>query len=207
MCSFSLPVFAVPQLIAPFLLVYFVNSLVYFVNSLAFPLREQSKFYTFSLANSALNSVVRPLPVVFNEPRRQKTAKDRRKSSSDRPLEIRRHEFHCVESAPTSEITKDKVSLRSPKSLYLRTTTPNKSLAAQRNVRSLNLVIRTVSDSLDIVSTPVTIYSLTQFFVGYRIRRVSLSCWISYDRIPPSLAPINVTTLVPDCRLFNCPLP
>src|SRR6218665_3920067 len=66
----------------------------------------------------------------------------------------------CVESARTSEITKDKVSLGSPKSLYLRTTTPNKSLAAQRNVRSLNLVIRTVSeqvsDSLDIVSTPVT---------------------------------------------------
>src|SRR6218665_2346691 len=91
LCSFSSPVFAVPQLIAPFLLVYLVNSLVYFVNSLAFPLREYSKFYTFSLASSVLNSVVRPLPVVFDEPRRQKTAKDRRKSSSDRPLEIRRH--------------------------------------------------------------------------------------------------------------------
>src|SRR6218665_1326996 len=97
LCSFSSPVFAVPQLIAPFLLVflvnslvYFVNSLVYFENSLAFSLRE---FYTFSLASSALNSVVRPLPVVFDEPRRQKTAKDCRKSSSDRPLEIRRHEF------------------------------------------------------------------------------------------------------------------
>src|SRR6218665_1376965 len=50
-------------------------------------------FYTFSLASSALISVIRPLPVVFEEPRRQRTAKDRRKSSSDRPLEIRRHEF------------------------------------------------------------------------------------------------------------------
>ena len=88
-------------------------------------------------------SVVRPLPVVFDEPRRQKTAQDRRKSSSDRPLEIRPHEFHCVESALTSEITKNKVSLRSPKSLYLRTTTPNKSLVVQRNVRTLPLVIRT----------------------------------------------------------------
>src|SRR6218665_2379461 len=62
------------------------------------------------------------------------------------------------------------VSLRSPKSLYLRTTTPNKSLAAQRNVRPLPLVIRTVSeyvsDTMDNVSTPVTIYSLTQFLVG-----------------------------------------
>src|SRR6218665_3935410 len=134
MCSFSLPVFAVPQLIAPFLLVYFVNSLVYFVNSLAFPLREQSKFYTFSLTSSALNSVVCPLPVVFDEPRRQKTAKDRRKSSSNRPLENQATRISCVESAPTSEITKDKVSLRPPKSLYLRTTTPNKSLAAHRNV-------------------------------------------------------------------------
>src|SRR6218665_123069 len=146
LCSFSSPVFAVPQSIGPFLLVYLVNSLVYFVNYLAFPLREWSKFYTFSSATSALVSVVRPLPVVFNEPRRQKTAKDCRKSSSDRPLEIRRHEFYCVESAPTSEITKDKVSLRPPNSLYLRTTTPNKSLAAQRNVRPLPLVIRTVSE-------------------------------------------------------------
>src|SRR6218665_717093 len=68
----------------------------------------KSKFYTFSLASSALNSVVRPLPVVFVEPRCQKTAKDRRKSSSNHPLEIRRHEFHCVECAPTSEITKEK---------------------------------------------------------------------------------------------------
>src|SRR6218665_1611635 len=110
MCSFSSPVFAVPQLIAPFLLVYLVNSLVYFVNSLAFPLREQSKFYTFSLASSALISVVRPLPVVFDEPRRQKTAKDRRKTSSDRPLEITQHQF----------LTKNKVDWRSPKSLYLR---------------------------------------------------------------------------------------
>src|SRR6218665_3885918 len=139
-------------------------------------------FYTFSFSSSALNFVVRPLPVVFDEPRRQKTAKDRRKSSSDRPLEIRRHEFHCVESAPTSEITKDKVSLHSPKSLYLRTTMPNKSLAAQRNVRPLPLVIPTVSDSLDIVSTPVTIYSLTQFLVGSRICRISL--FLAESRIP-----------------------
>src|SRR6218665_1555043 len=81
------------HLLAPFLLVYLVNSLVYFVNSLAFPLRQYSKFYSFSSASSALNSVVRPLPAVFDEPRCQKTAKARRKSSSDRPLEIRRHEF------------------------------------------------------------------------------------------------------------------
>src|SRR6218665_459931 len=78
----------------------------------------KSKFYTFSLASSALNSVVRPLPVVFDEPRCQKTAKDRRKSSSDRQLEIRRHEFHCVESAPTSEITKGKVSVFTKVSLF-----------------------------------------------------------------------------------------
>src|SRR6218665_2058170 len=48
------------------------------------------------------------------------------------------------------------------------------------------------------------------------VSRQSLSCWISYpvvypvslflvgSRIPPSMPPINVTTLVPDGRLFNC---
>ena len=74
------------------------------------------------------------------------------------------------------------------------TTTPNKSLVAQRNVRSLNCglrdLIHTVSEQ---VSSSLDLVSLSLFVVESRIPQ-SLLRWISY---PTPLPPINVTTPFP----------
>src|SRR6218665_2562646 len=81
-------------------------------------------FYTFFWLFLCCISLFVRCPLSSMNRRRQKTAKDRRKSSSDRPLEIRRHGFHCVDSAPTSKLRR-KRSLCVRQSLFMFAPTNN----------------------------------------------------------------------------------
>src|SRR6218665_3171992 len=80
------------------------------------------------------------------------------------------------------------------------TTTPNKSLVAQRNVRSLNLVIHTVSEQ---VSSSLDLVSLSLFFVGSRIPRRCSSVSSSLDLVSHVVATNKCHHTFPDGRLFT----